>query len=98
MLASSSRVDNFLLSGQNVTCTHGFVLVIGTARTRHRKSIAFPANVTRSPPPPVFEERAWVRGYYYSAIIFTLKSLTFISCGYTVWGYVLMLKLIELSK
>ena len=51
MLASSSRVDNFLLSGQNVTCTHGFVLVIGTARTRHRKSIAFPANVTRSPPP-----------------------------------------------
>ena len=50
------------------------------------------------PPPPVFEERAWVRGYYYSAIIFTLKSLTFISCGYTVWGYVLMLKLIELSK
>ena len=26
MLISSSRVDNFLLSGQNVTCTRGFVL------------------------------------------------------------------------
>ena len=42
------RVDNFLLSGQNVTCTRvSFCNLIGTAKTRRRKSTTFTADVTR---------------------------------------------------
>ena len=40
-----------------------FCNLIGTARARRRKLTTFPADVTRLSPPPVFEERAWGRGY-----------------------------------
>ena len=37
-----------------------FCNLIGSARARRRKSTTFPADVTRlSPPPRLFEERAW---------------------------------------
>ena len=40
-----------------------FCNLIGTARARRRKSTTFPADVTRFSPPPIFEERAWGRGF-----------------------------------
>ena len=49
-----------------MSCVHvvSFYNLIGTARPRRRKSTTFPPDVTRLSPPPIFEERAWRRGYW----------------------------------
>ena len=38
----------------------------------HRKLTAFPVNITRLSPPPVFEERPWERGYPYCIVTLAL--------------------------
>ena len=48
-----------------------FCNLIGTARPRWQKLTTFPVDVTRFSPPPIFEEKAWGRGY-------PLLSLSFI--------------------
>ena len=54
MLISSSRVDNFLLGGQNVTCTRGFVLQSDWYRQSKAPEVDnFSCDVTRLSPPPV---------------------------------------------
>ena len=42
-----------------------FCNLIGSSRSRHRKSTAFLASVNRLSPPPIIEDRAWEQGYLF---------------------------------
>ena len=47
-----------------------------------RKSTAFLADVTRLSPPPVFEERAWGRGYMHTSIYLNIWVRVLLSVGW----------------